>query len=145
MAAYQALERGIDLMFFAEQMANEPSAGLATKGGTFWPSDILQQIVKELRILICTDDPRYQGVRQKLNSEGSASAKVFLLLASNAVAAHVNFTTALCVPFVALILAAITKITIEAWCRSLIKPDLGDTAAADIQTNTDRIEPIKAN
>jgi ubiquitin C-terminal hydrolase len=121
-AAYQAYESGVDLMAVAQQMANEPSAGLATKGGVFWPNNILQQIVKELHALLCTEDPRYETWRKKLNSEGSITAKVFVVLASSAVASSINFTVALCVPFVALVLAAIMKVGIEAWCRAVTQP-----------------------
>jgi hypothetical protein len=143
-AAYQAYEGGIDLMVLAEQMASEPSAGLATKGGVFWPNDILQQIGRELHALLCTNDARYEAARRKLRAEGSASAKVFVLLASSAVAASVNFTVALCVPFVAMILAAIAKITIEAWCKSVLVPQTVVTSADTQNKASEPVEPSNA-
>lgn len=116
-----AIDNGLDAMVVAQNLASEPAAGLATKGGAFWPPDLLRSIVRELHALLCTEEPRYSSWRSRLQGEGAASAKALVLLVSSAIAASVGILPAMCVPFVALVLASAMKVGTNAWCEATAK------------------------
>jgi len=120
--AMSAFGAGADLTQIAVKLSVEPGEGLATKGGEQWPSDIVPRITKELRLLLCTDDPKYESIREKLKGEGTTTANVIVFVVSNAVAIHTGMAAALCVPLVALLLAAIAKLTLLAWCEASGQP-----------------------
>jgi hypothetical protein len=107
------------LFNLARYLSQEPSSGLSTKGGSFWPDDIAEQVATEVHIFFCTDDPKYESWRSKLENEGDIAAKAAVLLVSNAVASTAGFVAALCVPFVAITMAVGAKVTKEAWCEKM--------------------------
>jgi hypothetical protein len=114
----KSFEEGNDLFIIGEQLASEPGQGLATKGGILWSSDMFPRIVNELYLLICTTDSTYDLWRTKISEDGSKTAKAVVLISSNAIAATIGLVPALIMPFVAIILAAIVKMSIQAWCKS---------------------------
>ena len=121
--ARSMLDSNNDLTKLAIQLSNEPGKGLAIKGGQHWPEDIGQRVIKEIHTLICTEDSEYETIREKIKGEGVTSANVLLFIISNAIAAQAGMAAALCVPLVALTLAAITKVGISAWCKSFQPPN----------------------
>lgn len=113
------LEAGADPMQVAIQLSNEPGEGLATKGGGLWPRDIMPRIVREIHILLCTNDQKYTTLRDRLNGEVATSANIIVYLISNSVAIHAGMAPALCVPLIALVLAAVAKVGLAAWCQAV--------------------------
>ena len=119
--AISALDANADLMQIAATLSGEPGEGLATKGGELWPSDIMPRIIKEAHLLFCADDAKYESIRDKLKGEGVTTANVIVYMVSNTVAIHAGLAAALCVPFVALLLAAMAKVSLSAWCKSVVQ------------------------
>lgn len=111
--------QGVPLDAVAQILASEPGTGLATKGGTFWPSDLLERILNELRILICTDQKKYGELRKLIKSEGSKNARALVVLIATMVATQIGMAAALCVPLVALLLAAALKVSLAGWCKAI--------------------------
>lgn len=73
----------------------------------------------EFYTLICTDDEKYSSVREKFTGERITAANVAVHAISNIIAIHIGFAAAICVPLVAILLAAVTKVGVEAWCQAL--------------------------
>ncbi len=117
-AAKTALENEVDLFLFAQDLAIQPGQGLVTKGGSLWAIDMFPRITNELFLLLCTNDATYDAWREKLSSEGAKTARAVVLVSSTAIAATIGVVPALILPFVAIIFAAIAKMTIQAWCKS---------------------------
>lgn len=112
------VENGKDPIELALTMSLEPGEGLSTKGGETWRKDILQRLLQEVHIFVCTEEIKYKETRDKLKGEAITSANVVVFLISNAVAIHAGMAAALCVPLVALILASIAKIGLATWCKA---------------------------
>jgi hypothetical protein len=123
-----------DILRIAQYLAAEPASGLAIKGGVIWPRDLLPQIVREVHIFICTDDPKYAEYRQKLKSSGAPVAMAVVVLISNAISAFIDLAAGLLLPLVALILALAAKITVEAWCTQVAKEMQGASIVNDSAT-----------
>jgi len=104
------------------QVAAQPGEGLSTRGDTQWPIETFRAIVKEIHLAICTDDPKYAALRSKVAGEAKITAAVIVNMISSAIAAAVHMLSAMCLPMVALVLAAISKIGVEGWCTSM-KPN----------------------
>lgn len=117
--ALTMLQANVDLTKVALQLSNEPGAGLATKSGDVWPKDIGPRIIQEVHTLLCTDDKKYTKIREQLKGEGITSANVLVYVISNVVAIHAGMAAAICVPLVALLLAAVVKVGLAAWCQSI--------------------------
>ena len=117
-----SLRAGVDPLQLAAELANSPAQGLATKGGPRWPSDLLQRIMGEVHTLLCSDDGKYQTLRDKLRAEAHLTAQVITALVANAVSVSLGLAPALCVPFVALTLAAAVKVGLGAWCQASTPP-----------------------
>jgi hypothetical protein len=112
------VESGTEPIDLALKLSLEPGEGLATKGGELWPKDIFPRLIQELHTLICTDDKKYEAIREKIKGEATTSANVIVFVISDAIAIHAGMAPALCVPLVALILASIAKAGIAAWCKA---------------------------
>ncbi len=117
-ALLAAHKSGLDLLVVGEQLSNEPIASISPRGITPWPSDMFARLLREAHTLLCTDDPAYAQIRDKLNATQGTSAAAVLSVVSGAVGAKLGFAAALTVPFLAAILAAVSKITVKAWCAS---------------------------
>jgi hypothetical protein len=89
----------------------------------------MPRITKEVHRLVCTDAPQYESHREKLRKEGAITARVIVLLVSNTVAVHAGLAPALCVPLVAVLLAAIAKASVSAWCIAVAQ----QTVPANVQ------------
>ncbi len=116
--AISMFEANADPLQIANQLSKEPGEGLAIKGGETWPHNIFSRIGNEIHVLLCTDDPKYDTTRERLKGEGTTAANVIIYVASNAIASHAGMAVALCVPLVCVILAAIAKMGLSAWCTN---------------------------
>lgn len=132
-----------NLVLFGRYLSEEPSSGMAAKGGVIWPKDLFGQIVKEVHIFICTNDARYEEYRKKLKEQGSPVAKTVVIIVSNAVAATIGLASGLLVPLVAVVMAIVAKITVEAWCVKVsqeLSPALVVTAEPVEEKPSDAVE-----
>lgn len=80
----------------------------------FWPA-----LIREIRILLCTDDPKYDDLRPNIIriTNNKFGRKALAALAAS-IAATLDLVAATILPFIALALYAITKIGINAWCAT---------------------------
>ena len=101
------------------QIASQPSEGLATRGGAAWPRETIRAIAREIHLAICTDDPKYAKLREKLNGEATVSAAIVVNMISSYVAASVDMLAAMCVPLVTLVLATASKVGFAGWCAAM--------------------------
>jgi hypothetical protein len=97
-------------------MAADPSRYLGSKSLGRVPPDLWVRLQAELRVLICTDDPKYHDVRAGLGKESQVAGTVVLSMISSAVAAHLGVEAGMATPFVVLVLMALLRTTKEAWC-----------------------------
>jgi hypothetical protein len=100
-------------------IAANPTHYLGTKGSGRATADLWARTKIELRLLICTDDPKYQDVRAGLGKESKVTGAVVLALISSAVSAHLGVEAGTATPFVVLLLMALLRTTKEAWCAQL--------------------------
>ena len=83
----------------------------------FTPPDYWRRLVDEIRVLLCTEDARYKGVRDRiLQTKPAANLMVSMVAAT--IGAHIGIEEALLVPFVALGLSLVSRVSIEAWCAT---------------------------
>ena len=100
-------------------MAADPAQYLGAKSLGRVPADLWMRLKVELRLLVCTDDPKYQDVRAGLGKESQVAGAVVLSLISSAVGAHLGVEAGMTTPFVVLLLMALGRTTKEAWCAQL--------------------------
>lgn len=132
-----ALEIYIDAKVFVEEMKHDPELHgtfkaygfiearhlleiRLTKEDTFSPAqDYWRALVREIRILICTDDQRYNDLRPNLvkifNNRG---ARPYLLALATGIATTLGMDAATILPFVSLVLYGATKVGLNAWCAA---------------------------
>jgi len=111
----------IELIELTKFLASEPSRGMATKGGSNWSPDLLNEVIKEIRLLLCTNDTKYDEFRKKVKEQASPTAKIVVILISNAISANIGFAAGILVPLIAIIFAVASKVTVEAWCSKIDK------------------------
>lgn len=89
----------------------------ASKGGknvrqpNYW-----RRVKNELRILICTNDKKYAGLRRQIHKHGSATQTTLVSYVASGIAVSLGYTVAAVVPFVAMALLALIQIGANAWC-----------------------------
>lgn len=91
--------------------ATDNLKGHRTPAHGLWPA-----LRHEVWLLICTDEPKYQGVRAELGKESKVAGTVALSLISSAVGVHISVDAGMATPFVALLLLALLRTSKEAWC-----------------------------
>ena len=89
---------------------------LSLGGGGPFPDDFRSRFKRELYLLVCTDDPKYAELRQKLREEGPLARTVVVALIAAAIGATLGMTAALLAALVALHLIALAQMGKEAWC-----------------------------
>ncbi|PHQ31795.1 hypothetical protein [Rhodopirellula bahusiensis] len=103
------------------EVAAQPGTGLATKGQSLWPRELVEQISKEIYLVICTEDEKYADLRKKVKEQKEISATVLITLMSSTIATYVDAMAAMCVPLVTWIMAALSKTGVEGWCLAFSK------------------------
>ena len=76
---------GLGLDHIGQMLSVNPALGLATKGAKAWPNDLWQKTKEELRLIICTDNPKYIVLRDDLKKETNVTSAVLLSLISTTV------------------------------------------------------------
>ncbi len=75
-----------------------------------------QRLKREFTIIVCTDDPKYEDIRQKLTSGGTDAKAVVVAVISAALGAELGFTAGAVAPFCILCLIALAGVGREALC-----------------------------
>jgi hypothetical protein len=88
--------------------------------GTVNKQSYSAQFLAEVRLLICTNDPKYKSLRDQMPKINKGSLAGATALVSTALAPHLGVATALVAPAVVLAFMAISKMTIEVWCTQPI-------------------------
>lgn len=84
-------------------------------GGISNPEPFFDRFMDEFRKFICGDE-KYAEFREKLGSESSVVKAVYVSVISAALGATLGFTAALLAPAVAILLHAVGKVGLNAWC-----------------------------
>jgi hypothetical protein len=116
-------------------LSDAPATGIALKGPVLWPQNLWGQILEQLRLAICTDDPSYASMREALRGEKAVPARVVTAILSAGVATKLGFEAAVCVPFVAIGLAAVVKMGVAAWCGANARSSPGPTSAREVASS----------
>lgn len=80
------------------------------------PKKYWEQVKTEIRILLCTDDPKYDELRAKLNLAGAKSTEIVVGTISAAVASVLGLEAGIISAFVAVVLHSVLKLGISAYC-----------------------------
>ena len=83
------------------------------------PMDFWSALKKELRILICTDDEKYEELRKKINENKTSVTAFTVSTISATLAPIVGTTVAALSPLVGIALYAMIILGKNTWCESL--------------------------
>ena len=86
-----------------------------------WPN-----IRREIYLLVCTDDPKYNDLREDLSREKTLTTAFIVSSISTWIGAAVGFTATSVTPFVVLCLIALLRVGKEAWCRSFRQNEIAE-------------------
>lgn len=100
------------------------TAGFGGQGGL---QRYFESVETQLRLLLCGAD-EYESVRAQAVSVWASGKTVVISTISSAIAIKVGIAAAVLVPVVALILAAVGKVGLNAWCE--MPPAQADEGAA---------------
>jgi hypothetical protein len=81
------------------------------------PKTFVEQMRLEVRKFICTNDPRYSGIKNELRKQGKRSQIFFVSSISGVIGSQLGAGAGVVVPLVAVCLIAAIKIGREAYCR----------------------------
>lgn len=111
--------RGVDdLDYVAEAIATSvPELSGEKEPTTDSPRRFWQNVRAEVRLLVCSADPKYKAIRDDLSREKPVVTKVAIGMIAAAVGAALGYAAGLLTPFVLLCLIAMVKVGREAWCR----------------------------
>lgn len=82
-----------------------------------WAPEYWQALKKEFRILLCTNDKKYQKLRRNLAKSHDKAQLAIVSTISAAVASSVGVIAGALVPVCAMLLIAVLKLGKEAFCR----------------------------
>lgn len=100
----------------AGQLLNKRAAEEAEDEDAYFEADYWQRLLHELFDLLCTDSTRYEAERERLKHAEDATTKFLVPSIAAAVANAVGLASGLLIPFVALVLFGVIKISKNAWC-----------------------------
>lgn len=92
-------------------------------GGINQPKPFWDNLLMELTKFLCTEDPAYAGERSQLAkhlhpSKGKTDLKAVVIYLAGVLAAKLGVLAALLLPPLALLLYAVCKMSVRAWCQS---------------------------
>lgn len=101
--------------YWLSRKAPTPTAGF---GGTQNSANYLASVKAEFRKLVCGDSS-YESTREEAASVWKGSGKTMIVSTiSSAIAIKLGIAVALLTPVVALMLGAIARVGVNAWCAS---------------------------
>ena len=113
----ELLASGLSEESVAELWLSRASAEhTAAFGGASVGANFLSSIKTELRKVIC-GDPEYEDIRKEALSIWSGQKYAVVAIIAGAVALHLGLAVVAVTPVVALLLSAVRKIGLNAWCN----------------------------
>jgi len=91
-------------------------SSIAGMGGAGQPKKYSTLFMNELRILICTDDPKYKDLRAQFPKINKGTAGAAISSLSVAFASTLGVATIIIAPAIVLGLMTIAKVGVTAWC-----------------------------
>ena len=80
-------------------------------------SPFISLLISEMRLLLCTDDPKYKELRKRLVSKADRSQVAIVSMISATVGSHLGAAAGMAVPLVAVCLLTLLKVGKEAFCE----------------------------
>lgn len=112
----QLLNSGANAIDVILNISQSPLDGLSTKGGTKWNDGIGLIVVKEMHLLFCTDDAKYEALRQKIDALSGQIESAITSMISLAVAAKIGVQQAIISHFILVFILGFLKVGKEASC-----------------------------
>jgi hypothetical protein len=81
----------------------------------FSGGDVVRALERELKLLLCKNDPKYKELRQEIVKTKAAARQIGVAVAS-AIAAQWKLSAGLVTPFVLVFLLGVCQVGINAWC-----------------------------
>ena len=97
------------MALFATQVQGDEVDGVT-------PGDIGRALERELKLLICTDDPKYSDLRQEIDKSKESVRNIGIAI-SSAIAATWGLSFSIITPFVLVFILGILKLGAQAWCN----------------------------
>lgn len=82
------------------------------------PKECWPQVKNEFHIFLCTDNPKYDDLRKKLDSSASATSTTIIGAIAAAIGSHLGFEAGALVGLVAVCLYGVLKIGKEVYCSA---------------------------
>jgi hypothetical protein len=105
-------EEAIELWLGGSHQAN-----IAGMGGEGVPKKYSAVFMNELRLFICTDDPKYKDFRAQFPKINKGTGAAAISALSTAFASSLGVATVIIVPAIVLGLMTIAKVGATAWCE----------------------------
>lgn len=102
-----------------EANADVFNAEAAPKGFGFSPKDYWHALKKEMHILICGKNDKYDDLRIQIAQHGKCSQTAIIGMISVFVGTQINVEAGFLMPFIAMMLAMGVRVGTEAFCRVL--------------------------
>lgn len=99
-------------------LALAPGGSIARKGAGSWRNDLWPAVVQELRVLCCTDDPRYADIREKWSGLQGDTASTAVAALSGAIGATLGLAAGVVAPLVVWGLVTILRLGLGVFCRT---------------------------
>jgi hypothetical protein len=81
------------------------------------PTDYWSSVKAEVFTLLCTDDEKYSGLRDRLSKHSGTATLYILSTISVWVSSHLGASLAMITPLVGTTLYAVAKLGVGGWCR----------------------------
>jgi hypothetical protein len=84
------------------------------------PAKYWERVQRELHLLICTNDSKYESLRRAISKHGSLTQTTIVSNISSAIAVSLGYTLAAITPLVAIGLIAFLRVGANAWCAGRV-------------------------
>jgi hypothetical protein len=111
--------QGKSLEEIGELSATMPYQNISQKGGSVWKSDIWPRIQKELTLILCTEDVKYEKLRNNLNNQ--MSQKALIALIAGAVGTQIGIAGTAIITFIVLGVTIFLRASKEGICSYYIE------------------------
>jgi hypothetical protein len=101
------------------RMIEMRSGGMVRKGVILMKASLWRRVRHEMNLLLCTKDKKYAPLRKQLSKESGSTHIAVVGIIAAAVSSELGVVPGMLVPLVALLLAAVLKLSKEAYCAGL--------------------------
>lgn len=78
-----------------------------------------ETLINEFRLLVCTDDEKYETLRDRIKKNAGESALIIVSTISSAMAPYLGFFAGVLVPFCSILLMGMLELGIGVFCKFL--------------------------